>query len=57
MADYIKIEERRAKLAVLSGHMVTPPDADRIGDLLRGLFESRYIGGRGRAVSKAQQLG
>ena len=32
--------------AVPSGHMVTTPDADRIDDLLRGLFESRYVGGR-----------
>ena len=26
--------------------MVTTPDADRIDDLLRGLFGSRYVGGR-----------
>ena len=32
--------------AVPAGHMVTTPDADRIDDLLRGLFGIRYVGGR-----------
>ena len=32
--------------AVPAGHMVTTPDADRIDELLRGLFGSRYVGGR-----------
>ena len=32
--------------AVPAGHMVTTPDADRIDYLLRGLFGSRYVGGR-----------
>ena len=32
--------------AVPSGHVVTTPDADRIDELLRGLFGSRYVGGR-----------
>ena len=45
-SDIFQVDLDGLASAVPSGHMVTTPDADRIGDLLGKLFGSRYLGGR-----------
>ena len=44
--DVFQVDVEGLSSAVPPDCMVTTPDADRIDDLLRGLFASRYIGGR-----------
>ena len=44
--DVFQVDMEGLSSAVPPDCMVTTPDADRIEDLLRGLFASRYIGGR-----------